>query len=235
MKVEMKSYQSKGSLIYSIAFLVIGALLFTNSDTIIKWLSYIIGTVLVIYGITKVVKYGIRKQKDLPVSSQDLAIGITLIVIGILCFFLAGVIETAFRLIIGAWILFSGINRLISALNAEDLKGKHNVILIVVAALLIVVGLYILLKSNLVIKAIGLLIIAYAAIDIAGYIFTQAAKYDESPDAPIVIEAKQQIAEIHEEEPVEVVEVEEPKKKSTKKKTTAKKTTTKKKQKKNEE
>lgn len=229
MKVEIKSYKSKSSLVSSIAFLVVGALLFTSADTIVKWLSYIIGGLLILWGIFNAFRYYKAKKSEIQPTTRDLAIAVTLIVIGILCIFLAGVIETAFRLVIGAWVLFTGISRLISALSAEDVKGKNNIILIIVAALLIVVGLYILLKSNLLFKGIGILIMVYAAIDIIGYVCTQMSTYDVPQEEAVVIEVKEETVI-----PEEPIAEEEPKttkkKKSAKKKTTTKKKTTKKKE-----
>lgn len=172
MKFSVKSYSSIVSLISSIIFFILGAIMFTNPDAIVLFVSYVIGGLIIILGVFKCVKNYLDVKRDNTVSSNGMVIGIVLVVIGLVFIFLAGVIEALVRLVIGGWILFSGINRLINALYLPKKSSKFWVLLIL-AIILIGGGLYTILETNLAFKAIGIVLMIYAAIEIFGYVFNK--------------------------------------------------------------
>ncbi len=158
--------KDKSSIIMSIILLIVGICLFINPAEMVKFITYIIGVIFVIFGTIKLYDY--YKQKD-TISNMQLTIGIAAIVIGIITMFCNGIIEFAIRLVMGGYILANGINKLIVALNSKTYNDKW-IGLLVIAAILIISGLYIILKSNIVLSTIGLVLIIYAAIDIISYI-----------------------------------------------------------------
>lgn len=172
MKIEVKSYSSITSLISSIIFFILGAIMFTNPDAIVLFVSYVIGGLIIILGLFSCVKNYLDVKKDNTISSRGMVLGIVLIVIGLVFIFLAGVIEALVRLIIGGWILFSGIIRLINTLYLPKNTSKFW-ILLVLSLLLISGGLYTILETNLAFKAIGIVLMIYAVIEIFGYIFNK--------------------------------------------------------------
>lgn len=186
MKIGVKSYSDIISLIYSIIFFILGAIIFTKPEIIILFISYVIGGILIIIGTFKCIKNYLDIKKDNTISSKEMVTGIIFIVIGIIFILLAGVIEALVRLIIGGWILFSGINRLINTLSIPN--KKHNFIpYLILSILLIGVGLYTILESNLAFKTIGLVLMVYSTIEIIGYIFNKKNNYIKEE---IIIEAK---------------------------------------------
>lgn len=158
----------KSSIIGSILFLVIGILLFLYSSQMIEFMAYILGVVFAVIGGYRLISY-YKSKESINVSSIDLTIGITLVVIGIIIIFCSSVIEFVIRLVMGGWILFSGVNKLIVSLNnsIHDTKWK---VLIGISILLILSGLYIILKSNLIISTFGLVVAIYSSIDIISYL-----------------------------------------------------------------
>lgn len=172
MKIEVKSYSSITSLISSIIFFILGAIMFTNPDAIVLFVSYVIGGLIIILGLFSCVKNYLDVKKDNTISSRGMVLGIVLIVIGLVFIFLAGVIEALVRLIIGGWILFSGIIRLINTLYLPKNTSKFW-ILLVLSLLLVSGGLYTILETNLAFKAIGIVLMIYAVIEIFGYIFNK--------------------------------------------------------------
>lgn len=157
--------KDKSSILMSIILLIVGICLFINPAEMVKFITYIIGVIFVIFGTIKLYDY----YKEKKVSSIQLTLGITAIIIGIITMFCNGVIEFAIRLVMGGYILANGINKLIVALNSKTYNDKW-IGLIIVAGLLIIGGLYIILKSNIVLSTIGLVLIIYSAIDIISYI-----------------------------------------------------------------
>lgn len=172
MKTVVKSYSSIISLIYSILFFILGAIIFTKPEIIILFVSYVIGGIIIIIGTFKCIKNYLDIKKDNNTSSKEMISGIVLVIIGLVFILLAGVIEALVRLVIGGWILFSGINRLINALSIPK-KNKIFIIYLIISLLLIGVGLYTILESNLAFKAIGVVLMIYSVIEIIGYIFNK--------------------------------------------------------------
>jgi uncharacterized membrane protein HdeD (DUF308 family) len=158
--------KDKSSIIMSILLLIIGIFLFVNPTEMIKFITYIIGVIFVVFGSIKLYEY--YKQKE-TINNIELTLGITSIVIGIITMFCNGIIEFAIRLIMGGYILANGLNKLIVALNSKTYNNNW-IALLVVSILLIISGLYIILKSNLIISTIGLIMIIYSSIDIISYL-----------------------------------------------------------------
>lgn len=167
--MERKNYSSISSLLLSITLFIIGALLFTSEDTIVTLVSQIFGSIIAFIGLFNIVLFIRRKNKQLPVKQLDLTFGIIMVVVGLLFVFLAGAFATALRYLMGAWILFSGINKLVAALSIGP-SHKNYTSMLIISLFLIFIGAYIIIKTNLVLKAIGLVIMIYSALEILGYI-----------------------------------------------------------------
>lgn len=179
MKIGVKSYSEVISLIYSIIFFILGAIIFTKPEVIILFISYVIGGIFTIIGLFKCIKNYLDIKKDNSISSKEMITGILLIVIGLVFISLAGVIEALVRLVIGGWILFTGINRLINSLTIKT-KNKKFIVRLVISLLLIGVGLYTILESNLAFKTIGLVLMVYSFLEILGYIFNKKDFLEET-------------------------------------------------------
>ena len=178
MKIGVKSYSNIISLINSIIFFILGAIIFTKPEIIILFISYVIGGIIIIIGVFKCIKNYLDVKKDNNVSSREMITGIVLVIIGLVFILLAGVIEALVRLVIGGWILFSGINRLINSLQMPK-KNSQFIIRLILSILLIGVGLYTILESNLAFKTIGLVLMIYSILEIIGYVFNRKDIYQE--------------------------------------------------------
>ena len=191
MKISIKNYSNVFVLISSILFLILGAVMYTNPKEVVIFTTYIFGGLLVAIGLFKCVKNYLDVKKDNYTSSTEMVVGLVLSILGIVCIFLAGVVEAFIRLIIGGWILYSGINRLILSFNLDKRFSKFWVS-VILSILLIAGGLYTILESNLAFKAIGIVLMVYAVLEIIGYIFNgksyknTSKKKEKITDADIV-------------------------------------------------
>lgn len=174
-KVEMIVSNSKNNLFSSIIFLLFGIVLFTNPGGILKFLSYIAGGVLILIGIINIIGY-IKTLKNLNIEENiKLISGIILIVLGLIVMFFSSFIETTIRLIVGIWLIYCGILKIIDSTAFKSDKVSYYVDLII-GILIIALGFYVSLKTNLVLSVIGLFIIIYSILDIISYIvFKKAA------------------------------------------------------------
>ena len=73
------------SLITSIIFALIGILMITNPDGIIKFVSYIIGIIFIAMGIYKMFNY-YRNKGKYDIFNYDIAYGIIAIIIGLITY-----------------------------------------------------------------------------------------------------------------------------------------------------
>lgn len=178
MKTSIKNYSSIISLINSIIFFILGAVIFTKPEIIILFISYVIGGIIIVIGLFKCIKNYLDIKKDNTISSREMIMGIILTIIGLVFILIADVIEALVRLIIGGWILFAGINRLINSLQLTN-KNSQFIVRLILSFLIIGVGLYTILESNLAFKTIGIVLMVYSMIEIIGYIFNKRSPYIE--------------------------------------------------------
>lgn len=192
MEIKIKSYSSQSSLINSIIFFILGGILFTSAEKVVSTLSIIIGIVMASAGIIEFTIYLINKKNKIQRTS-DLARGIILIILSIIFIRFAKIVEQIIRFIIGAWILFSGINRLISILSMNN-KDKKFIPLLIISALLICVGIYTIVIGDVILSTIGLIMMIYAGIDIAGYILytKDKAEKEEEGATTLIIPEKEE-------------------------------------------
>lgn len=172
MKVSLKNYSSIFVLVSAILFLILGAVMYTKPDAVVIITTYVLGSLLIVIGLFKCVKNYLDVKKDNSISSTEMIVGIVLAIFGVICIFLAGVVEALVRLIIGGWMIFSGINSLINTLYLEKKTSKFWISLIL-SLVIIGGGLYTILEANLAFQAIGIVLMIYAVLEIIGFIFNK--------------------------------------------------------------
>lgn len=177
MEIKVKSYSTQSSLISSIIFFILGGILFTSADKVISFLSIAIGIILATTGIVFLVLYFISIKK-LEQNKKYLINGIVTLIISIIFIFFSEVIEQFIRFIVGGWILFSGIIRLVNVLSMNNKNTKFFPLLIV-SILLIIVGIYTIVIGNIILSSVGLIMMIYAGIEIIGYIFYSKDKQEK--------------------------------------------------------
>lgn len=210
----MKS-QSALSLLGSIVFLIFGIILFVEPDGVVKLMSNLFGIALIAMGTYRTVNYLIQNKRLQVVNYNEIAFGITAIVLGVVLIFLSESIAFLLRVIVGIWVIVAGVSKIMQTFYTNDRSSKFYALLIMGIAL-VGIGLYIVLESNLALSIIGLFMVLYAIIDIVSY-FMYAHDINEIKKE--VEKAEQFIEhEIMEGEAVEKEEVKEKPKKSKKKK-----------------
>lgn len=157
------------NLALSLIFLIIGGLLFMHPDMLVKLITYVVGAVFIAVGISKILKY-YKQNKTATAMTSDFIVGLVAIVIGITAIICSNAIEFATRLVLGVWLLYAGIVKLINSFNLKAANERIWSFTLILAILMIMCGLYIILVSNLAIKLIGLILIIYAIFEIIQYI-----------------------------------------------------------------
>ncbi len=158
------------SLISSVLFLIVGILLFSNPGGVIKFVSYIIGSIFIIMGIGKIISYYKMIKKMNITNTGDMVMGIISIILGIIIILCLSALAFVINIVVGAWILYSGIIKLIYAFNLKEMKLSSWVYVLIVSIILIIGGLYVVINCNTVYSTIGLFLIIYSVIEIIQYI-----------------------------------------------------------------
>ena len=153
---------SWSDIIVSIIFIVFGVMLVTNPGTIISMLSVILGGIFVAIGAFKVIEYFSKGKED----SYLLGIGVAAILLGIVLMFCTGTILSIFRIVIGVWIIYTGIMNLNTAIQWKDLQSRLWLLTVIFSILVVIGGIYILANSGAILETIGVLIIIYGVMDI---------------------------------------------------------------------
>ena len=193
MKISIKSYSQQSYLISAIIFFIIGAILFTNAEKVMSVFYVAVGVIMGISAIISLFIFYRNKKKYNIFDGGNLALGIVTLAIATVFFFFSNIVEQSVRFIIGAWILYSGINRLISALRFNHTNGRFLPLLIV-SILIILVGLYTIVFGDVILSTIGVIMMIYAIIEISGYILYKKDEDDveekEEGDTTLLIPEK---------------------------------------------
>lgn len=145
---------------------IVGFIFLTNSNTIIIYACYILGAIIAGFGIYNVIKY-IQLKNQLKIEdSVKLNTGIISIAIGLLVILLSSVIETFLNIIIGAWLIITGVTKLIGISELYSVDKKTANLNIIEAIIVIAMGLYSIFFQNIVLTIIGIWMIIGAGIDL---------------------------------------------------------------------
>ncbi len=155
-KKEMKEARS---LLNPIIYLVLGLLLVFKSNEVVELLFYVLGIIVIIYGIKSFVVY--YQNKDVvQYKNINLTIAIASVIIGVLLIVLSGVLEASIRYVLGFFFIFMGISRLLTSISFNNYKNFSTISNIVLIAL----GIYSIFFSNAVLVIIGVILIINAVI-----------------------------------------------------------------------
>ena len=159
------------SMLESILFFIIGIVLICKPDGTINLISKILGIMFTIIGIMNVINF--IKTKD----NVILMCAIMFIVMGIVAFFYMNVINAIFRIIIGAWIIYTGIIRLMTSFDLKKIDSRLGICGIVLAVIMLCCGIYTILNANAIVVTIGVIMVIYSIIDLVeNIIFTKNIK-----------------------------------------------------------
>ena len=160
------SFNKNKKFISPILMGIVGFIFLTNSNTIIIYACYILGAIIAGFGIYNIIKY-IQLKNQLKIEdSVKLNTGIISIAIGLLVILLSSVIETFLNIIIGTWLIITGVTKLIGISELYSVDKKTANLNIIEAIIVIAMGLYSIFFQNIVLTIIGIWMIIGAGIDL---------------------------------------------------------------------
>ncbi len=152
-------------IIMNIIFAIVGVFMIIKTDSATKIISFIIGGIFIVIGIIKIVDYFIAKG-NYDLYNYDLVYGIIAIIIGLITATCGNLIESILRIMIGVWMIYSGLLRLVLSLKLH--KGNVNIwgMSLILSIIIIVAGLYMLFQSSALVLTAGIMILIYSISDL---------------------------------------------------------------------
>ena len=164
----MGKFLKKGSfvsILTSLVILAVGVLMICNPDIVTSIVGYVIGGVFVVLGAYKVINYFVSKGKY-DFYNYDLVYGILAIVLGIIVMLCMNSITSLLRIMIGIWILYSGLLRLTFSFKLKKFYVDSWVFSLVASILMIVAGLFVTLYQGTILVALGFVMVFCSIMDI---------------------------------------------------------------------
>lgn len=158
MNKVIKPKEDKQSILVPIIYLILGIVLAFKNNEAITLIFYIIGILVIVLGINYLLTY--FKDRNNKIS---LYVGLISSILGILLVVLAKSLQISIRYIIGFFLIFIGVSRLIS--NPQKILSRDNISNI----LLIILGIFSIFVSNIILVIIGVLLILDALFLIWSY------------------------------------------------------------------
>ncbi len=159
IKPKKDNKKDGNSVVTPIIYLILGVILAFKSNEVVQLLFYIIGILVIVYGIKSLVVY--YQNKDIVAYKNiNLSVAVVSILIGILLIVLAGALEISIRYILGFFLIYMGISRLLTQISFHDYQNFSTIS----NAVLIILGVYSIAYSNAVLVIIGWILIVNAAL-----------------------------------------------------------------------
>jgi len=146
-------------LIGNCLYYIIGIILAFKSNEAIQLLFYVIGILVIVYGVKSLIDY--YKNKNMAqFKNVNLTIAIVSIILGVLLIILSETLEISIRYILGFFLIYMGISRLLTSISFNNYKNWSTISNI----LLILLGLYSIFISNAILVFVGWILIINAVI-----------------------------------------------------------------------
>ena len=159
------------SIITSVVTAIIGIIIICNPMVTMKLVAYALGAIFIGFGVIKLINYFIAKG-TYDFYNYEMIYGLLAVLIGIVTIVFSNTIGMIFRIIIGVWIIYSGIMRLGLVSKLKTLGISEWKYALIIAALILICGIYVLVKAETIGIAIGIAILIYSIMDIVeGIIF----------------------------------------------------------------
>ena len=149
-------------IIVSLIFIIFGMMLIARPEAIVSVIAILLGAIFIVMGVLKIIDYYSNGKQD----NYLIAIAVAMILIGIVIMFCANIILSVFRILIGIWIIYSGIMNLQTTIVWKDHKSKLWIVTLLLAIVTIIVGVYILVNTGAILQTIGVAILVYGVANI---------------------------------------------------------------------
>lgn len=162
---EVLKKSGRASIIESIIFAILGIILVCKPEGTVKVITGVLGTIFIIIGIYKIIRYFISKGNN-DFYNFELIYGLTAIVIGIVAMAYMNIIGSVLRIIIGVWIIYTSFVSINTSFQIRKIGGTTWIWSLVLAFIMFACGLYTVINPGTIVVTIGVIMIIYSVLDI---------------------------------------------------------------------
>ena len=160
-------------IVISIIFVIFGVLLVAKPEATVGAISVILGILFIAMGALKLIEYYTSDTKE----DLLLTVALVAVIFGIFVIFASDSVLAFFRVVLGIWIIVTGVMDLQTILMWKQVKSPYWTISLIFTILMILAGIVILINQEIVLTAVGFLIIVYGILDIVDrFIFMKKIK-----------------------------------------------------------
>lgn len=149
-------------IVISIIFVLFGALLIAKPEETVGAISIILGILFIAMGVLKLVEYYTADTKE----DWLLTVALISVVLGIVILFASDAILSVFRVIVGIWIIATGIMDLQTTLVWKEVKSPYWTTAVALSMAMMLAGIIILVNQNILFTTMGIIIVIYGILDI---------------------------------------------------------------------
>lgn len=149
-------------IVISIIFVLFGALLIAKSSETVAAISIILGILFIAMGVLKLIEYYTADNRE----DWLLTVALIAVIVGAIILFASDAILSLFRIIVGIWILATGIMDLQTTLVWKEVKSPFWTISVLLSILMMLAGIVILVNQNILVTTMGIMIVIYGVLDI---------------------------------------------------------------------
>ena len=153
------------TLLTSIVAIAIGILLVLFANETMVFISRVLGIALIIISIIKIIEYVVQKGNE-DFFNNGLILGLMGILLGVVIIIKQNLLQNILNLVIGCWIIYSSLMRFSFSIRLKTLNSKAWIPMLVIAIAILCCGICVVFIPDLIIKTLGIIIIAYALMDI---------------------------------------------------------------------
>lgn len=152
----------------SLATIILGVLLVVWPELVVQILSYVVGIFFMVKGLIAVINYFVS-QGYRNFYNNDLLSGVIQTLIGIAALAIGPAnIADVFRIIIGIWIIYSGLIRINIAIKLSVAQSRDWLYILLVGICMLVLGGIIVFTRGAVVTIVGWTMVACGIIGIVG-------------------------------------------------------------------
>lgn len=180
------------SIIFSLIFIVTGVFLLVKPETAINVVCYVLGIILVLWGVVSIIQFFSDKNST-NYLSLNFIFGAFVFIFGIIILIKPTIVASIVPLLLGVWMVINGVTKLSYALSIY--KETKNLLSIIGSIFIIVFGITLIFNpfegAKGLVQIIGIALIVYSVLDLVeSIIISIGIKSKADPSEGKIIEAE---------------------------------------------
>ena len=180
------------SIIFSLLFIATGIFLLLKPETAINIICYVLGVILVLWGVVSIIQFFSDKNST-SYLSLNFIFGAFVFIFGIIILIKPSIIASIVPLLLGVWMVINGVTKLSYSLSIY--KTSKNMLSIIGSIFIIVFGVTLIFNpfegAKGLTQIIGISLIVYSILDlIESFSITFSIKKKADPSEGKIIEAE---------------------------------------------